>query len=146
MYGVIRKSCPAKLFHEEYALVSFEDLRGKDEVPAYSKWFHSKGLRSFFCLFFFQMQFYLHAGRTLALLTILILYFHLRLHSTAHILTLFMQANRTSIYTTYNTNIILTFTLHCTAGTYTIYTSTNYNTYNTISNHLIKLQLAYLQF
>ena len=33
--------------------------------------------------------------------------------------------------------------LHCTAHTYTIYT---YNTYNTISNHLIKLQLAYSQF
>jgi len=36
----------AKLFHGEYALVSFEDLRGKDGVPASSKWFHSKGLRS----------------------------------------------------------------------------------------------------
>ena len=39
-------SATAKLFHEEYALVSFEDLRGKDGVPASSKWFHSKGLRS----------------------------------------------------------------------------------------------------
>ena len=39
-------SATAKLFHEEYALVSFEDLRGKDRVPASSKWFHSKGLRS----------------------------------------------------------------------------------------------------
>jgi len=39
-------SATAKLFHGEYALVSFEDLRGKDGVPASSKWFHSKGLRS----------------------------------------------------------------------------------------------------
>ena len=39
-------STTAKLFHEEYALVSFDDLRGKDGVPASSKWFHSKGLRS----------------------------------------------------------------------------------------------------
>ena len=54
-----------------------------------------------------------------------------------YLLTLFIQTKRTSIYTTYNTNIILTFTLHCTAHTYTIYTSTNCNTYNTISNHLM---------
>ena len=39
-------SATAKLFHGEYALVSFEDLRGKDGVPASSKWFHSKRLRS----------------------------------------------------------------------------------------------------
>ena len=40
-------SATAKLFHEEYALVSFEDLRGKDGVSASSKWFHgSKGLRT----------------------------------------------------------------------------------------------------
>ena len=63
-----------------------------------------------------------------------------------YLLTLFIQTKRTSIYTTYNTNIILTFTLHCTAHTYTIYTSTNCNTYNTISNHLMKLQLAYFFF
>lgn len=39
-------SATAKLFHGEYALVLFEDLRGKDGVPASSKWFHSKGLQS----------------------------------------------------------------------------------------------------
>ena len=36
--------------------------------------------------------------------------------------------------------------LHCTTHTYTIDTRANYNTYNTISNNLIRLQLANLQF
>lgn len=35
-----------KFFYEEYVLVSFEDLRGKDGVFVFSKWFYSKGLRS----------------------------------------------------------------------------------------------------
>lgn len=39
-------SAAAKLFKEEYALVPFQDLRGKDRVPASSKWFGSKGLPS----------------------------------------------------------------------------------------------------
>ena len=51
-------------------------------------------------------------------------------------------------YTTYNTNIIITytFTLHYSYlhHMYKQYIRT-YNTYNTISNHLIEFQLAYLK-
>ena len=39
-------SAAAKLFHEEYALVSFQDLCGKDGAPMSCKWFGRKGLRS----------------------------------------------------------------------------------------------------
>ena len=104
-------------------------------------------LNVFFVFFLFGLNTILFTGRTLTLLTILKLYLHtftFTLHcSYLHYL---YKQNRTSTYTTYNTNIILTFTftLHCSYLHY--YTSTNYNTYNTISNHLIRLQSAYLQF
>ena len=89
-------------------------------------------------LFFFQMQFYLQNEHSHYLQYYY--YTYIYVYIALLILTLFIQANRTSTYTTYNTNI-LTFTLHCTAHTYTINTSTNYNTYNTISNHLIELHI-----
>ena len=65
---------------------------------------------------------YKQTGRALTLLTILKLYLHLN-YIALLILTLFISANRTSTYITYNTNIILIFTLHCTDHTYTIYIS-----------------------
>ena len=76
--------------------------------------------KGFFFFFFFILlslffYFIIFTERTLTLLIILNDYLHLHLYCTAHTYTInFLQANRTNTYTTYNTNIILTFifTLH----------------------------------
>ena len=103
----------------------------------------------FLALFFFIFlsNAILFTGRTLTLLTILKLYLHtftFTLHCS-YLHYLYKQTGQALTLFTILT-LYLHLHLHCNAHTYTIYTSTNYNTYNTISNHIIRLQSAYLHF
>ena len=91
-----------------------------------------------FFFFYFKCSF-IYRTNTYTTYNTKIILSYIYIYIARLILTLFIQTNRTNTYATYNTNIILTFT-------FTVYTSTNYNIYNTITNHLIRLQLAYLHF
>ena len=98
-----------------------------------------------FC--FFTLNTVLFTGRTLTLLTILKLYSHtfiFTLHGS-YLHYSYKQTGRTLTLLTILT-LYLHLHLHCTVHTCNVYTSTNYNIYNTITNHLIRLQLAYLHF
>ena len=90
-------------------------------------------------LLFFFFNAVLFTGQTLTLLTILKLYLHtfsftFTLHGS-YLHYLYKQTGRTLTLLTILT-LYLNLHLHCTVHTYTVYTSTNYNIYNTISNNL----------
>ena len=82
--------------------------------------------------FFFTLNTVLFTGPTLTLLTILKLYSHtftFTLHGS-YLHYLYKQTGRTLTLLTILT-LYLHLHLHCTVHTYIVYTSTNYNLYNT---------------
>ena len=76
--------------------------------------YNQKFFLFFFLFFIFFKQFYLQDKNTYTTYNKIILTYIYN-YIARLILTLFIQANRTNTYATYNTNIILTFTftLHC---------------------------------
>ena len=100
----------------------------------------------FFVFFFDYIQFYLQDEHLNYLQYKNYTYIHLHLHCTAHTYPIYTSKTRRALTLLTILTLHLHLHLHCTTHTHTIYTSTNYNTYNTISNHLIRLQSAYLHF
>ena len=136
--------CSEMFFDLSFCLISCDLL----EIVSLN-WRSSKLSRGLITTNHRMMYFFFNifTRRTLTLLTILILYLHtfaFTLHcSYSHYL--YKQTGQTLTLL-----IILALYLHLHCSTHTSLTlltpALNYNTYNTISNHLIRLQLANLQF